>query len=441
MDKREERLAEAQLKRRDFLKLLGVGAAVGGLSLTDPLRKAIAASAPKEPFKVALVASSTGPAAGYGLPAHEMMDLMVPLFNSKGGILGRRVELTKYDEGAVTQCVETFKKLTQQEKVDALLGVCSSANALAVAPVAEEAKTIFITPLARSHKITWQNPDDPTKFRKYVFQNTSDTITTAIAAAWAIAKFYPGARVAHVHPDYSYGHEICDIFNAAIKKLDPKAQIVAELFPKMFTPDYSPHISKILGEKPTVVYNVLWGADSTRFFNQCVQRGVTAKTKLMGDHALFFAAEGRSMPKELEGHPMHPLEVLSLAPDPRKRPLNKFYHELYYSKYNKPCSTGGILAANGFLSISAAIEKAAALTGGWPGNEKIAETLKGLVTDTPTGWVGFREDNKSVQGKWTGIHASAKLPHPFTVKEFYYIPAEDIFPPVGIDYAKWIAAW
>ena len=137
MSKETEAIPKEGWGRRDFLKLMGAGAVAGGLAINSPIRKAIAATAPKEPFKLAIVAFTTGPAATYGLPGHEMLDLLVPLWNSRGGILDRRIELSKYDEGAVATVVETFKKLTKQDKVDAIVGCASSASALAAAPIAE----------------------------------------------------------------------------------------------------------------------------------------------------------------------------------------------------------------------------------------------------------------------------------------------------------------
>lgn len=64
-----------------------------------------------------------------------------------------------------------------------------------------------------------------------------------------------------------------------------------------------------------------------------------------------------------------------------------------------------------------------------------------LDTDGNCLWVGFRKDNKSVQGNWPGMLISAKLPHHYGLKEITYIPAEDIFSPVGGDYTKRIESW
>jgi branched-chain amino acid transport system substrate-binding protein len=440
MGKGHDKIVEMGLGRRDFFKLAGTGILGAGVTLSLPMRKAIAAAAPKEPFKLAIVAFTTGPATSYGLPGHEILDILVPLWNSKGGILGRKVELFKFDEGAVANVVETFKRLTKQDKVDAILGCSSSASALAGAPIAEEAKTIFVNCLARTHKVTWQNPDDPTKFRKYVFKSVNDTFTHAASAAIAVAKFFPRAKVAHIHPDYAYGHEIRDIFNKALKKLDPKAEVVAELWPKLFTPDYSPHITKILGAKPTVVFNSFWGSDSNRFSDQCIQKGLLSQAKLLGDHGEFYSVEKRPLPKELIGHPPFPVEGLPGFPDPKRWPLNKYAFDLYYNKHKNTPPAAASFTNAAFDCLVAAIEKAAALIGGWPNNDQIAAAFRGLAVATPLGWNCFREDGRAVSPKWAGLY-KLQPPYSYGIDNILHMPIEEITTPPGMDPLKWIDTW
>lgn len=428
------------LSRRDAMKMLGLSTLAGGLYLTLPQRKALAAGAPKEPFKIAVVAFSTGPAATYGYPGHEMTELLVDYYNRNGGLLGRKLELSKDDEGPVAKVVETFKRLTQQDKVDAILGVASSGNALAAAPIAEESKTIFINTLARTHKVTWQHQDDPTKYRKYVFKAVNDTVAHAASAALACAKFFPGAKVAHVHPDYAYGHEIHDIFDIVLKKVDPKAETVAELWPKLFTPDYSPHIAKLLAARPTVVFNSFWGADSTRFADQCIQRGVATRSKLLGDHGEFYSVEKRAIPKQLYGHPPFPVEGSPTTPDPKKWHRNKFYYDMYYQAHQNATPAGASFTGAGFLALVAAVEKAAALVGGWPNNDQIAAAFPGLAVPTQLGWSTYREDGKASSPKWAGLYKEQK-PYHFGIDKVYHIPMEEICAPAGVDPLEWIKEW
>jgi branched-chain amino acid transport system substrate-binding protein len=369
-----------------------------------------------------------------------MLDLLVPLWNNKGGILGRKIELSKYDEGAVAAVVETFKKLTKQDKVDAIVGCASSASALAAAPIAEESKTIFINCLARTHKVTWQNPDDPTKIRKYVFKSVNDTITQSLSAAIIVAKFYPGAKVAHIHPDYAYGHEIHEIFTKGLKKLDPKATTVAELWPKLFTPDFSPHITKILAAKPTIVFNSFWGGDATRFADQCIQKGVMSKAKVLGDQGEFYSVEKRPLPKELIGHPLFPIEGLPGAPDPKRWPPNQIDFDLYYKKHHNSPPLAASFTAAAFYSLAAAIERAAAMFGEWPNNDQIAAAFKGLAVTAPHGWHVYRDDNRAVSPKWAGLY-KMQPPYSYGIDKVVHLPIEEMTAPVGMDPIKWIDTW
>jgi len=441
MKKEEGSVSQGGVCRRDAIKIMsvGVGALAGGLALGGPLRRAYA-EAPNSPFKLAVVAFSTGPVASYGYPAHEMLDILVPMINKKGGILGRKIELIKHDEGPVSKVVETVKRLTKNDKVDAILGFASSANGLAAAPICEESRTLMIACLCRTHKVTWQNPEDPTKFRKYIKRSLNDTITHAAAAALMVAKFYPGAKVAHIHPDYAYGHEIHDIFHSVLEKVDPTSEAVVELWPKLFTPDYSPHIQKLLSANPDIVFNSFWGGDSMRFSDQCIQRGLTSKAKLLGDHGEFYSAAGRDLPNELIGHPPFPVEGLPTAPDPKRWPLNQFGYDIYYNQHKNTPPAAASFAACAFYSLIAAIEKAAALIGEWPNNEQIADAFTGLAAPTPLGWIVFREDGKGNSPKWAGQY-KLQPPYHYGVDNLYHMPIEEICAPVGVDPIKWIETW
>lgn len=61
--------------------------------------------------------------------------------NAAGGLLGRPVRLLWYDDKRdKAQCVENYRRLIQDDKVDLLLGPCHSVMVEPVAPLAEEAQ-------------------------------------------------------------------------------------------------------------------------------------------------------------------------------------------------------------------------------------------------------------------------------------------------------------
>jgi len=212
------------------------------------------------------------------------------------------------------------------------------------------------------------------------------------------------------------------------------------LWPKLFTPDYSPHITSILAAKPTVVFNSFWGADSTRFSDQCIQRGVAARAKIVGDHGEFYSTERRPLPKDLYGHPPFPIEGLPGLPDPKKWPLNKFSYDLYYNKHQNTPPAAAYFTLAAFYALIGAIEKAAALTGTWPNNDQIAQAFRGLAVPQPLGWSVYREDGKSASPKWAGLYRP-QPPYAYGLDQVYHMPMEEICAPPGVDPMKWIDEW
>src|SRR5260370_15043882 len=69
------------------------------------------------------------------------------------------------------------------------------------------------------------------------------------ACGVAVAQTWPDVtKIAHIHPDYSYGRNCFDHFSIVTKKLLPKTQNVSEAWPKLFSTDFTPHITKTLAK-------------------------------------------------------------------------------------------------------------------------------------------------------------------------------------------------
>jgi branched-chain amino acid transport system substrate-binding protein len=110
------------------------------------------AAVAQEPLKVGVITFLSGPAAGpFGVPAKNASDLLAEMFNRGGmvpgyekkGFAGRPLELTYVDEaGGPTKVVTEFRNLAA--RVDIVIGVISSGDCLAVAPVAEELKKFTV---------------------------------------------------------------------------------------------------------------------------------------------------------------------------------------------------------------------------------------------------------------------------------------------------------
>jgi hypothetical protein len=89
-----------------------------------------------------------------------------------------------------------------------------------------------------------------------------------------------------------------------VKIFDPKIEVVDQLWPKLFAPDYTESITKMLQVKPQAVYSALWGGDLVAFIEQSnlyrlfantgvLQRRARRSACPVGDQAAAAGAEHR----------------------------------------------------------------------------------------------------------------------------------------------------
>ena len=86
-------------------------------------------------------------------------------------------------------------------------------------------------------------------------------------------------RIAHIHPDYSYGRNAFDHFNIVMKKLVPGAEVVSEGWPKLGTTDFTSHITKAISSKPDLLVSSVWGGDYVAMYKQALRYDMFKKMK------------------------------------------------------------------------------------------------------------------------------------------------------------------
>ena len=117
------------------------------------------------------------------------------------------------------------------EKIDFFTGVISSGNTPALGPVAEELKLLTIFVDGCTDFLFDKAVPNP----HYIFRITNIQSADGVTCAVAAAMTWPQAikRIAHIHPDYSYGRNAFDHFNIVMKKMVPGTQVVSEGWPKL----------------------------------------------------------------------------------------------------------------------------------------------------------------------------------------------------------------
>jgi branched-chain amino acid transport system substrate-binding protein len=415
----------------------GVRRVVGALALVAACLQfgpALAQSKPSE-IKIAIVQFLSGAGAPHDASSVNTAKLLTEQFNASGGIGGVRLNTMYVDEaGSTADKVAEYRRLVQDEKVAIVIGYTSSANCLAVAPLADELKTLTIFQVCANYRLVDKG------VYKYVFRTAAHAASENVAAARYVLALKPNLKtIAGMNYDYAYGRDSWDVFRRAILKLKPDVQVVGELWPKFLATEYSSEISRLLALKPDVIHTVNWGAGLTSFINQAETRGLFEQSLVMMTTGLLSQAEILPKGVAFSGRGYH-LQY----PDPDKYAPNRDYLRSYKAKFNNLPDYTGYFMAQGFYGLKAAIEKAIkAKNGGWPSNEEIGAAMEGLAFDTPRGQVLVRKDHEGINDAMWGLTSgkkNAEFGYP-VLDDFRVFPAADIIPPESTKTIEWIESW
>src|SRR6266567_4205970 len=278
----------ATVDRRNFLSALGVtvggtGLMGAGLVAGPPMVRAAMeppkGKIPDTPFKTGHMTYLTSPAVVIGEPSLKGHLMAAEEINAQGGLLGKRkIETITADEAAGTDAnVKELRRMKLDANIDLFTGVISSGNSPALGPVAEELSVLTILTDGCTDFLFDKADPNP----KYVFRVTNIQSADGITAAVGVAQTWPHVRkIAHIHPDYSYGRNAFEHFTLALERLLPGIEIVSESWPKLGTTDFSAHITKTLSAQPDLLFTGVWGGDYVAFYKQGLRFGLFDKMKV-----------------------------------------------------------------------------------------------------------------------------------------------------------------
>src|SRR6266702_4560175 len=387
--------------RRGFLNSLGVAVGgaglaaaglVGGTRIVKAAGEPAKGNIPDKPFKVGHMTFLTSAAAVLGEPSLKGHTMAAEEINAQGGFLGKRqIETITADEAAGTDAnVKEFRRMKLDGKIDLFTGIISSANTPALGPVAEELQVLTIFTDGCTDFLFDKAVPQP----KYCFRITNIQSADGITAAVGAAQAWPQARkIAHIHPDYSYGRNAAEHFTLAAERLLPGSQTVSESWPKLGTTDFSSHITKILSSQPDLLYTSVWGGDYVAFYKQGLRYGLFDKMKVATTLALGVAphAIGKDHPEGVLGG-VHSNYYFTY-PSGDRWPLNKAFVKRYYDRWKEYPNFQSDGAYTALYMLKTAIERANKLVGGWPEDEVIISQLEGLGYNAPSGYIYIRPDN------------------------------------------------
>ncbi|HSU23629.1 MAG TPA: ABC transporter substrate-binding protein [Variovorax sp.] len=320
-------------------------------------------------------------------PYKKGMELAVEEINAKGGIDGRKVELITRDDNANPgDAVRVAEELVSREKIDVLTGTFLSNTGLAVADFAKQKKFFFLAGEPLTDKLTWQGGNAYTyRLRPGTYMQAAMLVPEAVklkAKRWAV-----------VYPNYEYGQSAAAAFKTLLKAAQPDVEFVAEQAPPLGKVDAGSVAQALADAKPDAIFNVLFGADLSKFVREGNTRG------LFKDRAVVSVLTGE--PEYLDplkdetpngwivtGYPWYGIQT----------PEHKAFFLAYQGKYKDYPRLGSVVGYAMIKSAAAGIAKAKSTD-----SAKLAEAFKGLQVDTPFGRITYRaEDHQSTMGAFVG---------------------------------------
>jgi branched-chain amino acid transport system substrate-binding protein len=367
----------------------------------------------KDAIRLGAIWDFAGPCYMLSESAVQGIRIAVEEINAKGGVLGRKFDLIVRDtEMKVDVGARETKDLILREKVNFLIGPCSSGVALAVQVVHAENKVLRVTCMANTEG---QVVD---KFTPYVTQVVPNTYMEAVAATRFMNKKYPQAKkFCTIAPDYEYGRREEAAFEEEIKKLVPDSEVLYQAWPKPGEKDFTSFITAIMAKKPDAVHSSLFGGDLVAFTKQAAPYGFFEKIPFIALYDLpVFIALGADAP---EGVMAFGRGCFFMDPNPK---MMQFVDKYRKARGAYPDSWA-VQAYDSVYLIKAAVEKAKSSD-----TEKVIKAMEGLTLDSLRGKFTIRPlDHMGSVPCYQGIIAQDPK-YPFKIwKDIVRVPGDKVW--------------
>ncbi len=418
-----------------FLRSFGATSAFFALALLGtPFASAQA------PLRIGVITFLSGPAAGpFGVPAKNASDVLVDALNKGGqipgyerkGFGGRPLEVVYVDEaGGPTKVVTEYRNLVARQDVAMVIGVISSGDCLAVAPVAEELKQFTVLFDCATNRIFEEAS------YKYVFRTTTMATQENVAAARYIAESFPNLKTfSGVNPNYAWGQDAWSDFTEAMKIIKPQVQIGTNVTPKLGAGQYGTEVSAVLGSGAEIVQNSLWGGDLEAFILQAAPRGLLARMPNI-------MITGETVLDRLGDQLPDGTMIGARGPNGPFAPpttLNKWFQKAFKDRFGVTPVYASYHMATAFMGAKAAFEKAQALNKAQdPTIDQIIGAFEHLKFESVAGTVDMSlgKGHQAVQHVPYGT--VRKVDGKLTLTNIKYYTPEHISPPDGMKSIDWI---
>jgi branched-chain amino acid transport system substrate-binding protein len=236
---------------------------------------------PKE-IKIGFIYDVTGPFAGGGSePAQIGTRAAVDYFNERGGVAGYRINAIFVDaQSKVDVAINEMTRLIDQEKVDVVMGVYSSAQCVPMVQQIDSRKKFLwlnvciATAVFKDKKLSYV-------FRPQAHSDQFGAWSCDYINYYAKSKFGTepkNLRVAIIHEDGPYGVGVAAGNEAQCKKHG--MNVVLKEGYSATAPDLSSLVTKLKRARPDVLLHTGYNPDITLFLRQSKEQGLKVKAMI-----------------------------------------------------------------------------------------------------------------------------------------------------------------
>ena len=354
---------------RKLLPALLGGGLVLGLSMTAP--------AQAEELRIGFIAPMTGIFAQIGKDMTNGFQMY--LDEHKGKLGGADVKFIVEDnQGKPDTAVTKAKKLVLSDKVHMFVGGLLASTGYALAPVSNEEKTLYISPVPSADDLTQRQAS---KYPYFFRATWTSSQPNHPLGQWACEQGYK--KIVTVAADYAFGYESVGGFQKAFE--DCGGKIIQKIWPPLGTKDFGPYIPTIKSDTDAV-YSLMVGPMALQFPKQLRASGY--KKPIIGGGTSYDEFALPFMGDEVIG------DVSSLQYSAAlETPKNEAFVKAYRAKYGKV--PGYYSEAN--YTTAQIIDEAMKKAGGkYPGAGQFIKIMADLKIDAARGPVSF-EDRNPVQ--------------------------------------------
>jgi branched-chain amino acid transport system substrate-binding protein len=367
------------IDRRKF-----VGSAVAGAVITGFPH---IARAQAKVIKVGMSTILSGRVAILGISSRRAVQLAFNQVNAAGGINGRMLELIDRDSrGRPDEAAKITRDLVNNNGCEIIIDAEPSSGSFAVHEVVRDLGILCVHTASETSSLS----ANPKLAVKTAFRSARQGIHDAIAGgsyAAKIAKEKGLKRWMTCSPDYAYGRDNTAEFLQFAKKFEPSIEVIDQVWPKLFAPDYTESITKILQVKPQAVYSALWGGDLVAFIEQSNLYRLFNSTEFfsggLGDPPILTAI--KNLPQGLHTAYRYSKEFPA-------RPENTAFSEAY-TKVGQQDPTNW--AWQNYVGANFIVE-ALRRTGGKTDSIALANEIGGMQIKTPFGMITMRDSDHTI---------------------------------------------